>query len=186
MAFNKKIAKELRSRAPRHVTCSTLHSMGYKCLRQAWSHEPVVDEYKKHNIAKDLLPGSGAETRYVRSVLVKVASLVQGTLTDPTIEADVLSLMDRHNIDANGAELTILSTLPQLISISLSNTAVIDYEDMIYMPVVLGLPSEKYDWLFVDEAQDLNKAQLELVHRMVSEYGRVVAVCDRDWETTGI
>jgi superfamily I DNA/RNA helicase len=50
---------------------------------------------------------------------------------------------------------------------------------MIWLPIVLRLPIEKYDWVFVDEAQDLNKSQLELVHNLVNETGRVCCVGDR-------
>ncbi len=40
---------------------------------------------------------------------------------------------------------------------------VIDYNDMVWLSHVMGLAPKAADWVFVDEAQDLNKAQLELV-----------------------
>lgn len=39
----------------------------------------------------------------------------------------------------------------------------IDYNDMVWLSHVMGLAPKAADWVFVDEAQDLNKAQLELV-----------------------
>jgi DNA helicase II / ATP-dependent DNA helicase PcrA len=50
---------------------------------------------------------------------------------------------------------------------------------MIWMPLILGLQLEKYDWVFVDEAQDLNAAQLQMVLSSISPAGRILAVGDR-------
>src|SRR5690606_4552665 len=44
---------------------------------------------------------------------------------------------------------------------------------------VQDLPVPQYDWVFVDETQDLSPAQLELVIRAAGERGRIVAVGDR-------
>jgi DNA helicase-2/ATP-dependent DNA helicase PcrA len=178
-AFNKRIADELRKRAPRHVNCATLHSVGFQTLNKALPTRPVVDNNKKRNIAKELLPEDDDETRHARSVLVKVASLVQATLTDAADCVAVMELINRYSIETNGSEEAVLEMLPRLLSICQVRTTVIDYDDMIWLPIVLRLPIEKYDWVFVDEAQDLNKSQLELVHNLVNETGRVCCVGDR-------
>ena len=39
-----------------------------------------------------------------------------------------------------------------------TQTHIIDFDDMIWMPIVNGYPFPKYDVLFVDEAQDFNEA----------------------------
>jgi DNA helicase-2/ATP-dependent DNA helicase PcrA len=198
-AFNKRIADELRKRAPRHVNCATLHSVGFQTLNKALPTKPVVDNNKKRNIAKELLPEDDDETRHARSVLVKVASLVQATLTDAADRVAVMELINRYGIDTSGingrdattyggevevhythnVEETVLEMLPRMLSICQVRTTVIDYDDMIWLPIVLRLPIEKYNWVFVDEAQDLNKSQLELVHSLVNETGRVCCVGDR-------
>jgi superfamily I DNA/RNA helicase len=50
---------------------------------------------------------------------------------------------------------------------------------MVWLPNVLNLPVGNYDFLFVDEAQDLNKAQLELVLKAHSEGARGIYVGDK-------
>jgi len=61
-----------------------------------------------------------------------------------------------------------------------TNTSIIDFTDMIYLPVVLDLRMWKYDWVFIDECQDLNAAQRELFLRCIkSKTGRFIAVGDR-------
>lgn len=55
---------------------------------------------------------------------------------------------------------------------------VIDFDDMIYMPLVGNCNIEQYDWVLVDEAQDTNPARRELAKRMLRAGGRAVFVGD--------
>lgn len=55
----------------------------------------------------------------------------------------------------------------------------IDFDDMIYLPLVKGAKFWKYRWVFIDEAQDTNPARRALVRAMLAPGGRVVAVGDR-------
>lgn len=41
-----------------------------------------------------------------------------------------------------------------------------DFEDMIWLPVILDLPIRKYDWILIDEAQDLNPCQIKLLRKV--------------------
>jgi len=54
----------------------------------------------------------------------------------------------------------------------------IDFDDMVWLPVVRKLPQRKFDRVFVDETQDLNAAQIELTLRAIKPGGRVLAVGD--------
>ena len=55
----------------------------------------------------------------------------------------------------------------------------IDFEDMIWLPLILGLmPKWPYDLVFVDEAQDLSSPQFELARRLMKPDGRLVVVGD--------
>ncbi len=55
----------------------------------------------------------------------------------------------------------------------------IDLTDMLYLPKYFELyPKKTYDILFVDECQDLSKAQLAVALKYVRKNGRVIAVGD--------
>ena len=49
---------------------------------------------------------------------------------------------------------------------------------MIYLPVVKDLRVWQYDWVFIDECQDLNAAQRNMFLKHVKQNGRFVAVGD--------
>ena len=56
---------------------------------------------------------------------------------------------------------------------------VIDFDDMVYLPVLLKMNFFRFDNVMVDEAQDTNPARRALVRALVKKGGRVVAVGDR-------
>ena len=178
LAFNKKIATELSRRAPAWVQCSTLHSLGFKCLNNTLPVKPIVSDDKKMGIAKELFPDDF--DRPLRTLLCRLASLVQNTLTDPMDKEALVGLIDRYSIETsgNGDEERIVQALPAMIREIVSRTGVIDFDDMIYLPIVLNLPLEKYDWVFGDEIQDWNASNIELVIRSMGPKSRFVGVGD--------
>jgi DNA helicase-2/ATP-dependent DNA helicase PcrA len=55
----------------------------------------------------------------------------------------------------------------------------IDYTDMLYLPFKWDLkPTIEYDFLFIDECQDLSKSQFEIVIKYGKKGGRIIAVGD--------
>lgn len=60
-----------------------------------------------------------------------------------------------------------------------ANSQVIDFTDMIYLPFVWQLnAATKYDWIFIDECQDLSKAQFAVAAKYGKKGSRILAVGD--------
>ena len=56
---------------------------------------------------------------------------------------------------------------------------IIDFTDQLYLPYYMHLtPKKKYGFVFVDECQDLSKAQVKVVEKYLREDGRLLAVGD--------
>ena len=56
---------------------------------------------------------------------------------------------------------------------------IIDFVDMLYLPHLFNLDAKvQYGFVFVDECQDLSRAQIEIVQKYVRPGGRVLAVGD--------
>jgi superfamily I DNA/RNA helicase len=58
--------------------------------------------------------------------------------------------------------------------------SVINFDDMIYMPIQQSLKFKKYDWVFVDEAQDTSQTQREMLKALMKPSSRLVAVGDEN------
>jgi len=70
----------------------------------------------------------------------------------------------------------------------LDNIETVDFEDMQWIPVVnkrLKAHIDKFDYVFIDEAQDLNACQIELLLGTVRKDGRIIAVGDRNQSLYG-
>lgn len=58
-------------------------------------------------------------------------------------------------------------------------TMIIDFTDMLYLPYHWKLePSKKYNFLFIDECQDLSRSQLAIAIKYGKRTGRILAVGD--------
>ncbi|KAI8821127.1 P-loop containing nucleoside triphosphate hydrolase protein [Fimicolochytrium jonesii] len=55
---------------------------------------------------------------------------------------------------------------------------VLDYDDMLYLPLVHGAPFPKYDHVLVDEAQDMSHARAAAVQKMCAPGGRLLLFGD--------
>jgi DNA helicase-2/ATP-dependent DNA helicase PcrA len=180
VAFNREIARHLRGQAPQHVKVCTLHSLGYEAVRNAYGDAIALDDRKTTRIVSQLVPaGLRAREADTRRELGRLVSLAKAALVDPANPRAVAELVDRYGISLALDSMQISSLLDQALDRSLDDREVMDYDDMIYWPVRLGLRTPHFDVLLVDEAQDLNAAQIELVLRSVRPGGRVIAVGDR-------
>jgi hypothetical protein len=176
VAFNKSIAEELGRRAPRGVETSTLHSYGLKCITASLGRLRI-DGHRVDDFVRALV---GEENNFeLRRDLAKCVSLAKGALAGTEEQID--SLIDAFGIDSaengnRGAFITnVFKLLEQCASIEDGR---IDFDDMIWLPLVLDLPQRKFDRVCVDEVQDLTPAQIQMVLRAVKPDGRILAVGD--------
>lgn len=175
LAFNKSIATELAERLPNDVEAKTFHSFGFAAIRAA-GVKTRLNSFKLTNIIKELL---GADFNY--APLSKLVSLVKGSLISGTDVKSIYSLIGEYNINFNSEreEEMAIQSIPAILTMCKSQTHHVDFDDMIWMPLVNDYPFPKYQVLFVDEAQDFNESQREMIIRSVNG-GRCIIVGDKN------
>jgi len=175
-AFNKSIQTELESRAPAEVTVKTLHALGYAACRRSFPKLGAPDNNKLGAYVK-AEKGNEGETYELRSFLSKTISLSKGYLASTPKQID--EVMDRHEIDTCGESRdAFIASALKIMEATKKDTNRIDFDDMIWLPNVLGLRLDKHDFVFIDEAQDLNLAQINLALNSVNSSGRIISVGD--------
>lgn len=174
VAFNKSIATELASRLPASIPASTMHSFGLSSLTKHLGRAKI-EGGKVRYLLQDHFQVNPKKDADFLGPMTSLVSLTKVTLTDPSDREEVLDLIQHYGVDLNGNTTRALTLLPQVIDYCRDNTSVIDFDDMVWLPVVHDLPLEKSDVLLVDERQDLNRVQQELVLRSGN---RVVGVGD--------
>lgn len=186
LSFNKHIAVELGNRLKAagvtNVEASTFHSAGYRIVQgSGWFGRVQLDENKVRRIATNLTSRmSEEEQSQVVPLLVKAVGLFMGTMTDYRDRRAVTETLDRYSIETNGALETLLDLLPPVFAEIRSSGRTICFDEMVYIPAAADMPFPRYDWILVDEGQDLNQAQITVLLKLAKAgNSRVVVVGDR-------
>ena len=189
MAYNKKIADEIKGKLAargcdyRKAQSGTVHSFGFSAYRKAFP-DVRVDGNKVANIVDAMLAPDEAGWKSAIIGLVSLAKQsalgVVGRIDDA---AAFMDIADHHELFDDIEDEAFDPMRPVRIAIaalkaSNANTTVIDFDDMVYMPLVYQLRFWQFDVVMVDEAQDTNAARRALVRAALKRGGRVIAVGD--------
>ena len=186
-AFNKDIVKELTKKVKEfpNVEVRTLHGLGmilttrglgiggmkpegYKYTQLIYNH---WQDLTKTNINK-------LSRNARKSFVENTKKLVDfGRFYLATTRSEMIELMTKYDIPCVADEVDVALKVMAIGGKNLDN---IDYTDMIWMPHIydLHLQECEYDFIMVDECQDLNVAERNLVLRCLKEGGRLIAVGD--------
>jgi len=162
----------MKARVPQHIACSTFHSLGFNALKSFGivSRNVKIDGRK---IAK-LVFNTGTDGADA-AALIKLVGLGK---SEATATPDWAALCKLHEFDFDMGETKAVSIAQSVLNASLRDRDTIDFDDMLWMPVVLNVLFTKYDYVFVDEAQDVNPVQMEIVARLLKPNSRLVIVGD--------
>ena len=180
VAFNRHIAEELKKRVPLNCEAATLNSLGYSIVRNSTKGYTKIKETKTEDVLWFEVFGGKQVNRgkYYRSLTVvkRLVGLFKSyAIMEPTIE-DCEFFSDRYEFcpEENGEfELAIRTHLA-----GMKQKTVLDFDDQIFYPLAFDYKTPTFDYVFVDETQDLNPAQIELVKRVCDRDGMIVAVGD--------
>jgi superfamily I DNA/RNA helicase len=190
-AFNKHIAEALGARLGENMEAKTIHSAGMRALRNAYGTVKVDRDKYKELIEKEIRktlpyldnPEMAPRLRSYVYFLSKVIDMARLTLTKS--EDDVMAMIMERNIDPGEIPWDEVEALVGLVRPTINaglqmakKTGSIDFTDMIFIPVHLNLSVFRYDWVLVDEAQDLNTCQRKFVLMSRAPGGRMIFVGD--------
>lgn len=176
-AYNKKIADEIKARAPKRerLFISTMHAAGFKAWK-AVAPRCEVDDRK----CLKLLTAMGANPSTQDAVL-KLVSLAKQAAFGVVEGNNWFALIDHFDVDCGETPPgTVVREAQELLKQSIAaDSRVIDFDDMIYAPLVHKCRVFEHDWVLIDEAQDTNASRRALALRLLKRGGRLVAVGDR-------
>jgi len=174
LAFNKIIQEELRARSPSYIDTLTFHSVGFRAIKQRFGNVEL-DDNKVFNIVANMLD-KYTDHDLIVNVCDTVAFCKYGLIDIPSQIDDII---DRFGIDVCGFDRkAFINLVIKALSADKLETSKIDFNDMCWFPFVYNLSLGQYDYIFVDEVQDLNKAQLIMAKKACKPGGRIIAVGD--------
>jgi superfamily I DNA/RNA helicase len=195
LAYNKHIAETLQQRLTgTPMIAKTLHSIGLGVVVRYLGCMPHIDDKKYLKLARVavercLVPTRGTLQQQTVEALRDLTRYAQMTLANPR-DADALDELAYHfgvEIDPHISRSAVYDLVPEVLARGmriagegdeLTGTRVIDFTDMLFLPYVWDLEPGQTRWVFVDEAQDLNAAQLDLALKCRAPGGRMLFVGD--------
>ena len=202
LAFNKSIAEELKQRTPSYVQCMTMNSLGHRAVMKTFGRVEL-DQYKTTKILRDMEFReliSKQDVQLFGKAIKKLVGICKSVGLVPKDHKDKVALVEdtpeewmnliRHydiesclpgdvRKDSAPSLVRVIGWTREVLSAGLFDTRTIDFNDQLYLPVVFNLKLNTYDWVFVDEAQDISPIQRELlVKALKPTKGRLVAVGD--------
>lgn len=196
-AYNKKIAEEINDRIvsagldTTRIKGSTFHAAGYSSLRYHVKSTIKVEANKLDLIMQELAIPEEYKA-FVRRMVTIAKQRAFGFLTDVSQINCWMEAVDHFSLDVDLPdcdgqaydcdEKVLREGLRYSWKVLKHNnevTSMIDFEDMIYLPLVHNVRCFANDWLLIDEAQDTNPARRALAKKMLKPGGRLVAVGDR-------
>ena len=180
LAFNRSIAEELKARVPAHAHASTFHSAGFRAWKRVYPN-CQLDERKVRKIIRSVMTlEAEASYGYAVASLVSLAKQRGIGCLAPDVQQSWDHLIDHYDVHIEYDKRNDAIDWARRVLRESINTAqyVIDFDDMIFMPVLRKASPFTYDWVFIDEAQDTNGVRRELAKMMLKKNGRLVAVGD--------
>lgn len=202
LAFNRSIADEMKLKAGRsldfirlsEVQISTVHSHGLKAFSKSGLRAKTLSG-KVQFMLKDEVQKFFSDRDDIHRNLSKVARLVSAAkgsgfglsslherFPDIDDREAWFDMAEHYNLEE---ELVGDTSLDQVVTLAIkmlkaSNARKnsIDFDDMIYLPLLFNLQIPQYANVLIDEAQDINATRRELAFRSLKPNGRLVAVGD--------
>lgn len=195
LAFNQHVVQSLRQRVS-GMEVRTIHSIGSGCLWRALG-KTQLDGQKYYKLARyhaqrisEIKRKAWAQSKpekhplptpeQIQAMLKKLVELCQYTLINPQDRQAMEGMIEHFGLEVDDLDLTLSAVLAILDEGEelAKYQKVISYSDMLYLPHIWGLQPPRYDWVFVNECQDLNPAQLDLVLKCRTKGGRMLFVGD--------
>ena len=188
IAFNKDIVDEIRSRVTERkgVKITTFHSLGLSILKENGLKMDsfTVNEFKyKHFVRLNISSLSdgiydnlvGAEKQIYLNNILLLSDYCRYYMAFSVKEIEKVS--DKYGIVPIANEFQVV---PKVLVWGENEKGEIDYTDMVWLPNTLNYATRKYrfDWILIDEAQDVTIAEQNLIEKTYKRGCRVVVTGD--------
>ena len=182
-AFNKQIADELQTRvSDARVTAKTLHALGMGYIRAQVDSVRVDANNRAWDLVKECAGDAPQAIKIaLKHLHTKVRELNPWAETTQEVERIAIAydlVPDEAELRGRWDEKTYYETVLTILEHAADEVEVIDFADMIFLPLRRGWAWPVADLVVVDEAQDMTGPQLEIALRACRKDGRIVIVGD--------
>ena len=199
LAFNNLIVGQLKEKLKGYAYASTLHAFGFSVLKglynqpkygmrikvDSWKYQKYVKEHVL-DLSNIITPTTDAAKVFGFACNVdRLYALARINLIEYNENdlSQLRNLCDEHNLLTLFDEVEVCNKMLKT-AYKMPRDLTIDYTDMIVLPLFHKELIPTYKYVFIDECQDLSRAQRELM-LCAAKNGRFIAVGDRNQAING-
>ena len=185
-AFNRSIVQEIIRKIGNNpnIDICTFHSLAHKILVENWGYSFKLNEFKYKSylsshvkaLSDEVYPSLAKVDRepYLRNINYLI-DLVRFNLCE-TIE-DIEDVVEKYGITLIANEIDVVE---KLFVWGKENINEVDYTDLVWLIHEYGIKTKKYkyDFIFIDEAQDTSPMQHDMVKKCFKRNTRFLALGD--------
>lgn len=195
-AFNKHIAATLPEKVGNRVFCATLHKHAYACLKfnlgiKPWE-QPDVDGNKYRTFLRNTCENDSkfeACRPHVKEI-ANIYNLLRANMSDinpktigwtcKNYNIQMITMVNEEKVYFNNFEMisSLLLQAEEWGFNAASKMRLVDFADMMYIPLRKGWRPIQFENVLVDEAQDLNRMQMMFAAKTVKWGGKIIFVGD--------
>ena len=186
--FGKRNVEEFKEKGhPDQASVSTLNSLGYQTCVAAYGKLKKPDDYKTINIVDSVWPMETAAVEKdfhnsVKYTIKNLVALIKNLLADYNNPVALAEICDNYDIEFNddSHKNQVMALIPKVMEVSNNPQSGfgMDWNDQVYWPIIHKLPVQKFDIVYIDEAQDCNPARHALIIKTLHATSRAVIIGD--------
>ena len=179
VAFNKLIADTLKMKVPSGVDVKTFHALGLSVLTKD-DNTRTMNDRKVSEHVKAYFSKNGVKIPFENRIRIsnninKIIDFFRLDLNVAPTKSDITDIAMESGLDISDIEME--HSIPIFHEV-IKDDKQYDFVDMLFLPIYKNMTFPKYDFVFVDEVQDMSNIQRTLFQRCLREGGRFMATGD--------
>lgn len=188
ITFTKAAAVEMQERFEKlmegqrlPVSFGTFHAIFFKILKYAYNYsaQNIIREEDKYRLVKTLTDDENLEIEDEKEFLSSVIAEISNVKGD---------MIDINNYYSTNCSDEVFRRIYNRYEDRLRRSNLVDFDDMLVMcyelfvarPDILGAWQSKYEYILIDEFQDINRIQYEIIKQLAAPQNNLFIVGDDD------
>jgi superfamily I DNA/RNA helicase len=177
LAFNKAIAEDLKGKG---VNARTFHSLTYGPVTKSRMINNVEGNKLRMILKRELNGDDEFVYGTFAARLVGMAKQVGIGCLVEDVEEEWHKLIQHHDLELENEK----GNVPRAVEIARqllmwsNDSNMLDFDDLLYLAVKDGIALPKFDFVFVDEAQDTNAIQRAILRKILKPESRLICIGD--------
>jgi len=181
LAFNKAIAEELKRRVPPEVNVQTFHALGWSVINNKYrgaklDNDKSLTHIKAFFDRNHIKHKDWAEKIKSSNRLRKIIDFLRLMLIVKPTRGDIRKICHEQDIEIESQEMKWVESIYQTF---LKDNSCYDFVDMLFIPLYKKMDFPKFDFIAIDECQDLSIIQHKMFFSCMNDEARFLAVGDK-------